>query len=106
MFDYWQLKQFTSGVLMLIAVGYVTWAHISVNGVAQPILRQARIELFNDPEERGDQILVPHPNLRRWEHHYRFPDYYVIWRREHWRAWRQMMKPLGLVLFAMLVAAL
>lgn len=70
------------GILVLIAIGNIVRAQIKANGVAQPILREARIALFNDPEERGDQILVPHPNLRRWEHHHRFPDYVAIWRRD------------------------
>ncbi len=101
-----QWKEFLSGVIVLIAVGNIIWAQIRANAVAQPVLRQARIELFNDPEERGDQILVPHPNLRRWEHHYRFADYAAIWRREHRKAWRQVAKSMALSLFLILVAAL
>jgi hypothetical protein len=94
------------GILVLIAVGNIIWAQIKANGVAQPILREARIALFNDPEERGDQILVPHPNLRRWEHHHRFPDYVVIWRREHRKAGRRVALSWGASLFLIVVAAL
>ena len=94
------------GILVLIAVGNIIWVQIKVNGEAQPILRQARIALFNDPEERGDQILVPHPNLRRWEHHHRFPDFFAICRREHRRAWRRAAVSLGFSLFLIGVANL
>lgn len=94
------------GILVLIAIGNIIWAQIKANGVAQPILREARIALFNDPEERGDQILVPHPNLRRWEHHHRFPDYVAVWRREHRRAWGRVARSWGVSLFLIGVAAL
>jgi len=94
------------GLLVMIAIGNIIWAQIKANGVAQPILREARIALFNDPEERGDQILVPHPNLRRWEHHHRFPDFVAIWRREHRRAWRRVAVSWGFSLFLIVAANL
>lgn len=100
------LEMTLPGLLVLAAIANLIVAQIEAEAKGQPVLAQARKDLFNDDTPRPDHLLVPHPNLRKWEHHYRYPEYFKIYRSVHAKAWRHMAKAWAVSGFLMLISAL
>jgi hypothetical protein len=90
------------GLLVLAAIANLIVGQIEAEAAGRPVLAQARKDLFNDDTPRADHLLQAIPNLRKWEHHHRYPLYAEIYRREHRKAWRHMAK--AWVLSGLLIA--